>query len=366
MVGIAAPRSLRVSNDDEKAIGPVHFIQDGDTGDRLLIYGTDRGIRLELRYDGGTFWMTQSQIADLFGVERSVVTKHLLNSYEEGEIDPISTCAKIAQVRQEGGRAVTRQIEQYNLDAIISVGYRVSSKQGTIFRRWATGVLVQIALKGFVVDSERLKQPDQHDRVAELREIVRDIRTSEANMYAELRRICAMCQDYDPQADAAREFYQHMQAKLFWAVVSRTPSMVVSERANSTAPNMGLQTWPKSEIRQQDALVAKNYLTEPEIKELNRLTDILLSIFEDQLDIGKLTTMAEAEALLDQQLRGLHRNVLRHGGNVKHSTAERVAKAAYARFDKNRKKLRNEAAMRELAELKAAAKELPKTRRKKA
>jgi hypothetical protein len=359
-------REVSLSNEEEKIGGPVHFIQDGDTGDRLLIYGTDRGIRLELRYDGSTFWMTQSQIAELFGVDRSVVTKHLLNAYEDGELDPISTCAKIAQVRQEGGRAVTRQIEQYNLDAIISVGYRVSSKQGTIFRRWATGVLVQIALKGFVVDTERLKQPDQHDRIAELREIVRDIRASEANMYAELRRICAMCQDYDPQSDSAREFYQHMQAKLFWAVVSQTPSMVISERANASAPNMGLQTWPKSEIRRQDVLVAKNYLTEPEIKELNRLTDILLSIFEDQLDIGKLTAMREADVLLDQQLRNLHRNVLRHGGNIKHSTAERIAKAAYAKFDMARRKLRSETVAQELAELKAAMKDLPKTRKKKA
>jgi len=353
-----------VSEEHKNPAGPVHFIQDEDTGDRLLIYGTDRGLRLELRYDGGTFWMTQAQIADLFGVDRSVVTKHLSNAYDEGELDPISTCAKIAQVRQEGGRTVTRQIEQYNLDAIISVGYRVSSKQGTLFRRWSTGILVQIATKGFVVDVERLKHPDEHDRIAELRDIIRDIRASEANLYAELRRICAMCQDYDPQSEAAREFYQYMQAKLFWAVVSRTPSMIISERANPAAPNMGLQTWSKDEIRLQDAFIAKNYLAELEIKELNRLTDILLSIFEDQLDIGKLTTMSQASTLLDQQLRQLNRNVLRHGGNVKHSTAERIARAAYAKFDKQRRETRRIEAERELAELKAAGKELPKRKHK--
>ncbi|HEX3486709.1 MAG TPA: RhuM family protein, partial [Micropepsaceae bacterium] len=304
------------------------------------------------------------QIAELFGVDRSVVTKHLLNAYEDGELDPMATCAKIAQVRQEGGRAVTRQIEQYNLDAIISVGYRVSSKQGTIFRRWATGVLVQIAVKGFVVDVERLKNPEENDRVAELREIIRDIRASEANMYAELRRICAMCRDYEPQSESAREFYQYMQAKLFWAVTSRTPSMIITERADATAPNMGLCAWPKSEIRKQDVLVAKNYLNQTEIKELNRLTDILLSIFEDQLDIGKLTLMTEASALLDQQLRNLNRSVLRHGGTVKHSTAERVAKAAYTKFDKARRELRRIEAEHELAQLKATGKELPKSKRK--
>ena len=350
-----------MSTTDTNAIGPVHLVEDGETGDRFLIYGTDKGIRVELRYEGETLWMTQDQMAALFGVDRSGIAKHLKNIFAEGELDEAAVCAKNARTAADGKSYPT---QHYNLDAIISVGYRISSKQGTIFRRWATGVLVQLAMKGFVVDAERLKSPEEHDRVAELREIIRDIRASEANMYAELRRICAMCQDYDPQSESAREFYQHMQAKLFWAVTSRTPSMIISERANAATPNMGLRTWPKSEIRQQDTLVAKNYLAEAEIKELNRLTDILLSIFEDQLDIGKLTLMAEASTLLERQLRNLNRSVLRHGGTVKHSTAERVAKAAYTKFDKARRELRRVEAERELTELKSAAKELPKTKRK--
>jgi hypothetical protein len=201
----------------------------------------------------------------LFGVDVRTVNEHLTNIYRDGELSESATIRNFRIVRSEGGRQVGREIIHYNLDSIISVGYRVSSRQGTLFRKWATGVLVQFATKGFVVDAPRLKNPEEQDRVAELREIIRDIRASEANLYAELRRICAMCQDYDPKTEAAREFYANTQAKLFWAVTSKTPSMILVERSKSAVPNMGLQTWPKAEIRKQDALVAKNYLCEPEI-----------------------------------------------------------------------------------------------------
>lgn len=341
---------------------PVRLVEDADTGDRFLMYGTERGVTVELRYDGDTLWVTQAQMAELFGVDRSVITKHLANVYDEGELEPGATSAKIAQVRREGSREVTRQLEHYNIDAVISVGYRVSSTQGTMFRKWATEKLVRFASRGFVVDVERLKAPDEHDRVAELRDIIRDIRSSEANVYAELRRICAMCQDYDGRSETAREFYQHTQAKLFHAVTTHTPSEVLIERADAKAPNMGLQTWPKDQIRQQDALVAKNYLAEREMAELNRLTTILLDIFEDQLDIGKLVTMEQAGQLLDQSLKNLNRQILRGGGRVRHSQAEESAKLAYRRFDEARRKAKKKQTDAELSALKRADKALPKTR----
>jgi hypothetical protein len=343
--------------------GPVHLFEDATTGDRFLIYGTERGVRVELRYDGDTLWMTQAQIANLFGVERSVVTKHLANIYEEGELDPSATSAKIALVRREGARDVTRHIDHYNLDAVISVGYRVSSKQATLFRRWATSKLVQFATKGFVIDAERLKEPGNQDRIAELRETIRDIRAAEANVYAELRRICAMCQDYDPKSEAAREFYGRMQAKLFWAVTNRTPSMLMRERLSADKPNMGLQTWDKAEITQLDATTAKNALGPTEIRELNRLTTILLDIFEDQTDIGRLTLMSEATALMDAQLRNLNRQVLNHGGNVSRDDAIAHAKAVYKRFDAARRAKRAADQLAELAALKAADRTLPKPTR---
>lgn len=349
-------------SDDENE--PVHLLEDEETGDRFLVYGTDKGLRLDIRYEGETLWMTQAQIAQLFGVDRSVVTKHLANVYAEGELDAEATSAKIAQVRQEGSRKVERQLEHYNLDAVISVGYRVSSAQATVFRRWATGILVQFAKKGFIVDAPRLKRPENADRVAELREIIRDIRSDEANVYRELRRICAMCQDYDGTTEAAREFYQRTQAKLVYAVTSHTPSEIIVARANHKSENMGLQTWQNDNIRKTDVAVSKNYLAESEIKELNRLTTILLDIFEDQLDMGRLVVMGDAQSLLDQQLRQLGRTVLRSGGSVKASDAKRIAEAQYEKFDQQRKLERHREADERIAALAQEAKRLPKTPRR--
>lgn len=236
---------------DNEKNEPVHLIENAEIGDRFLVYGTDKGLRLDIRYQGESLWMTQAQISELFGVDRSVITKHIANVYSEGELDAEGTSAKIAQVRQEGPRQVVRQIDHYNLDAVISVGYRVSSTQATTFRRWATTILVQFAIKGFVVDSQRLKQPENFDRIAELREIIRDIRSDEANLYRELRNICAMCQDYDGTTSSAREFYQRTQAKLVYAVTSSTPAELIVQRADHKTENMGLQTWPNDNIRKQ-------------------------------------------------------------------------------------------------------------------
>ena len=342
---------------------PVHLVEDAETGDRFLVYGTDKGLRLDIRYEGEILWMTQAQIGQLFRVDRSVITKHIANVYADGELDAEATSAKIAQVRQEGSRRVERQIEHYNLDAVISVGYRVSSAQATVFRRWATGILVQFATKGFVVDAPRLKQPENTDRVAELREIIRDIRSDEANVYRELRTICAMCQDYDGTAEAAREFYQRTQAKLVYAVTSHTPAEVVAKRANHEAENMGLQTWQNDNIRKTDVSVSKNYLGESEIKELNRLTTILLDIFEDQLDIGRIIIMQDAQNLLDRQLLHLGRTVLRAGGAVKAATAKRIAEGQYEKFDQRRKLERQREADERIAVFASEAKKLPKSAR---
>lgn len=336
---------------------PVRLVEDVDTGARFLIYGTERGVRVELRYEGDALWMTQAQMAQLFGRDPSVIYRHVTNVLEEGELSEADNLQKMQVIG--AGRPGTL----YSLDMVISVGYRVSSAQATLFRKWATSVLVRFATQGFVVDAQRLKAPDEQDRVRELREIIRDIRASEANVYAELRRICAMCQDYEPSSPAALQFYQRTQAKLFYAVVNRTPSEILGERANADAPDMGLQSWSRDQIRQADALVAKNYLAPAELKELNRLTDILLSIFEDQLDIGRLVLMEQAAQLLDQQLASLNRVVLDHGGSVRHDQAEARAKAEYRRFDEARRLARREEADRSLADLKAAEKALPKPRR---
>jgi len=336
---------------------PVHLVEDAATGDRFLVYASDKGLRLDIRYVGDTLWMTQSQIGQLFGRDVSTISRHIANVLEEGELDESTSLQK---VQTTSGRPATL----YSLDMVISVGYRVSSAQATVFRRWATSVLVQFARKGFVVDATRLKQAQNADRVAELREIIRDIRSDEANVYRELRRICAMCQDYDGTTETAREFYQRVQAKLVFAVTSHTPAEIVATRADFESTNMGLQTWPNDNIRKSDVTVSKNYLAGAEIKELNRLTTILLDIFEDQLDMGRLIVMQDAQNLLDQQLQQLGRAVLRSGGSVKATEAKRIAEQQYDKFDQLRRLERQQEAEEQLAALSAEAKKLPKAPRR--
>lgn len=341
---------------NDENVAPVRLIEDADTGHRFLIYGTERGFKVELRYDGDALWMTQAQMAALFGRDPSVIYRHVANILDEGELSEADNLQKMQVIG--AGRPGTL----YSLDMVISVGYRVSSAQATLFRKWATSVLVRFATKGFVIDADRLKNPEDQDRVRELREIVRDIRASETNVYAELRRLCTFCQDYEPGSQAASEFYRRTQAKLIYAVVNQTPAEVLASRADAKEPDMGLRSWPKDDIRQADAVVAKNYLAPAELKELNRLTTILLDIFDDQLEVGKLVLMDQARQLLDEQLAGLKRVVLDHGGHVRHDQAEARAKAEYRKFDEARKATRREAADRSLAELKRTDAALPKAR----
>ncbi len=246
---------------------------------------------------------------------------------------------------------------------VISVGYRVSSAQATLFRRWATEKLVQFATKGFVIDSVRLKQPENADRLAELREIIRDIRSDEANVYRELRRICSMCQDYDGESAKWRDFYSRTQAKIVYAVTSHTPAEIVKVRANAKQPNMGLTSWPNDNIRKGDVGISKNYFADGEIKELNRLTSLLLDIFEDQAEVGRLVMMDDARSILDKQLRSLGRTVLSHGGNVSAPDAKLHAERQYALYDAVRKAERQAEADRAISSLRAADSNLPRTRR---
>jgi len=345
------------SQDAAHSETPVHLIEQNATGDLILIYANEGGVAVELRYQADALWMTQAQMAQLFGRDVSVISRHISNVLEEGELDE-ETNLQFVQIAHSA-----KPVTLYSLDMVISVGYRVSSAQATLFRRWATAVLVRFATKGFVVDAERLKDPDAHDRVRELRDIVRDIRASESNLYAELRRICALCQDYDPKSNTAQTFYREMQAKLFYAVTSQTPAEVLSERADADQQNMGLRTWPKANVRKADALVSKNYLAEREIAELNRLTSLLLDIFEDQLDIGRLVTMADARSQMDSSLMHMNRQLLRDGGRVRRDQAEAKATGEYERFDQARRLARKVASEAELAQLKTADRALPKTKR---
>lgn len=335
---------------------PVHLQVDEETGDRFLVYGDGTGLHVEVNYAGDRLWMTQAQIASLYGRDVSTISRHIANILEEGELD-----ASNLQKMQIASSA--KPITLYSLDMVISVGYRVASKPATLFRKWATDKLVQFATKGFVIDAPRLKNPEYRDRIAELKEVIRDIRSDEANVYRELRSICALCQDYDGLSKSWQEFYRHTQAKLIYAICSNTPAEIIRNRADEKLDNMGLQTWPNENIRKNDVTVSKNYLGDSEVRELNRLTTILLDIFEDQADLGRLTLMKDATTLLDQQLSNLGRVVLRHGGKVSMKDAQRHAEHAYERFKNTQKALRHATADKAIAEIKAEQQKLPRGRK---
>ncbi len=337
---------------------PVRLVEDEQTGDRFLIYGTDAGAEVELHYQGDQLWMTQAQIAELYGKDVSVVSRHIAGILEEGELNDSNL-----QKMQIASSA--KPVTLYALDMIISVGYRTSSKTATLFRRWATGKLVQFATKGFVVDHQRLKRPENRDRLSELREIIRDIRSDEANVYRELRRICAMCQDYDGATGQWQDFYRNTQAKLIYAVTSHTPAEIIKDRARSDSENMGLTNWVNDNIRKTDVSTSKNYLMEGEIKELNRLTTIVLDIFEDQSELGKLIKMSDVTLLLDSQLRQLSRVVLNHGGRVSMNDAKQYAELQYGQFTESRKLKRQNEADKAIVELAQMHKHLPKSQSRK-
>ena len=322
----------------ERATEPVHLMEDEDTGDRFIIYHSTTGIEVQLRYERDALWMTQAQIADLFRVERSVVTKHLRNIYDEGELDEEATSAKIAQVRNEGSRKVAREIQCYDLNAVISVGYRVSSKQATMFRVWATDKLVQFATRGFVVDVERLKSPAERDHFKELRELIREIRASEANVYRELRQIISLCSDYEFMTEKEKNaFFAATQNKLLYAVTGMTAPELRVARAKASLENMGLTSWSGRRPTKKDISTAKNYLGEAEIRDLNRFTNMLLDYFEQETDLQRVVTTSDARAATDRFIRNNDRNLLQGAGSISKQAADAHCEAEYDKFDDMRK-----------------------------
>ncbi|GJL97641.1 MAG: DNA-binding protein [Hyphobacterium sp.] len=315
--------------------GPVSLIEDDRTGDQILIYEDQAGPIAEFRYSNKTLWMTQAQIAELFGRDVGSISRHINNILEDRELDEHTSLQKMQT-------SVGRPAILYSLDMIISVGYRVSSRQATQFRRWATDKLVQFATKGFVIDQVRLRDEADHDRINELRDIIRDIRASEANVYREVRKICSLCADYDGRSETARTFFSSIQNKLLWAVTSLTAPEIILSRADAGIENMGLTHWPKTDIRKQDVKIAHNFLGEAEIREKNRLTVMLLDYFEDRLDQGKLTMMADAASRLVEFLKFNERPILEHKGKVRRSDADRHADMQYRLYSEKRRVLRQE------------------------
>lgn len=336
MESLAKPRQ----GDEQGGTEPVHLIGDEATGDRFLIYATESGINVELHYQGETLWMTQAQMAELFGRDVSVISRHIGNVITEGEL-PEQGNLQFLQIAR-----AKRPVTLYSLDMIISVGYRVSSKQATMFRRWATDKLVQFATKGFIVDVDLLKSPDFSDHFAELREIIRDIRASGANMYKEVRRICALCNDYGLLTEQEKnKFFAIIQNKLHYAVTGYTGAEIRLHRADASKPNMGLTTWSGDHPTQKDILTAKNFLGKAEIRDLNRFTGMLLDYFEQETDLKRLVSMGDAETKLDRFISNNERALLRNAGSISKKTADKHAKAQYKIFNERRRQLRHDEAM---------------------
>lgn len=305
----------------------------------LILYQTAEGtVRIEVLYESETFWLNQKRIADLFGVEIHTVSYHLKEIYAAGELTQEATLRKIRRVQTEGNREVRREIEFYNLDAIISVGYRVNSAQATQFRIWATQTLREFIIKGFVLDDERLKLNKRFgkDYFDELLERIREIRASERRFYLKITDIYEQCSiDYDKSAKITQTFFQTVQNKLHWAVTGKTAAEIIAERADSSRPSMGLTTWknaPAGKILKSDVSVAKNYLIEDEIRELERIVSMYLDYAENQAARKTPMKMADWVARLDAFLKFNEYDVLSNAGSVSAEVAKRLAEEQYATF----------------------------------
>ncbi|KXV20027.1 2-hydroxyacid dehydrogenase, partial [Acetobacter malorum] len=281
----------------------------------IILYSTEDGAAtITLEAVNGTVWLSQKGMADLFDRDVTTINQHLKNIFEEGECSPEGTIGKFPIVQIEGERAVSREVECYNLDVILAVGFRVRGNRGTQFRRWANSVLKEYLVKGFVMDDERLKDP-QFDYFDELLERIQAIRASEAQFYRKVRDILALSDDYEPSSRASLSFYSTIQNKMLYAVTGHTAAELVIERSNPTAPNMGLTAWKHGRVRKEDVTVAKNYLGDLEIKELN----LIVSMFLDTADLRtrrrQTIKQAEWDGILDRFLESNELHVLSGRGS---------------------------------------------------
>ena len=310
----------------------------GVNSDLILYRAPDGAVRAEVRYEGDTFWLSQRQMAELFGVDVRTVNEHLRNIYASGELSEEATIRDFRIVRTEGSREVTREIVHHSLDAIISVGYRVNSVQATQFRIWATETLREFIVKGFVLDDERLKLntrfgPDYFD---ELLERIREIRASERRFYLKITDIYEQCSiDYDKDAELTQTFFKTVQNKLHWALTGKTAAEIIAGRADASKPAMGLTTWknaPDGKVLKGDVAVAKNYLAESEIKELERIVSMYLDYAENQAARQIPMKMADWVQKLDAFLSFNEYEVLTNAGSVSAAVAKRLAEEQYAQF----------------------------------
>ena len=307
-------------------------------GGELVVYRSEDGrTQVQLRAVEGTVWLTQAQIAELYGTSVSNIAHIMRRVLDDGEVTP-ATIDSESKVQQEGSRTVRREVKIYNLDMVLAVGYRVTSARAVHFRQWATTVLREYLVKGFVLDDRRLKDPRGTDYFDELLDRIRDIRASEKRFYQKVREVFAVSSvDYEGASHAARTFFATIQNKLCFAVTGHTAAELVVKRCDPTALNLGLTTWDGDRVRKKDVDVAKNYLTESEVSELNRLTTMFLDFAEDRAQRRQEVRMADWVTQTDRFLVFNEREVLDRPGRVSAVSAKEITAERYAEFEQRRR-----------------------------
>ena len=298
----------------------------------LLYITPDSRVRIETRLQNETVWLTMNQIAELFQVDKSGISRHIKNILESGELKENSTIAFFATVQKEGGREINRELEHYNLDMIISVGYRVNTLRGTQFRIWATERLKEYIVKGFTLDDERLKSAGGGNYFDELLARIRDIRSSEKIFWRKVLDIYSTSIDYDPHSDDSQTFFATIQNKMHWAAHGHTAAEIIYDRADSDKPNMGMSNWAGSTIRKGEATIAKNYLAPEELNTLNRIVTAYLEFAELQAMNRKPMYMKDWILKLDDFLKMSDRELLTHAGSITHDQAQQKAIVEYDKF----------------------------------
>lgn len=306
----------------------------------IIMYTTEDGLtKIEVTFDEDTVWLSLDQMAELFQRDKSTISRHIKNIFTDGELRPEATVAKFATVQMEGNRQITRDIDYYNLDVIISVGYRVKSLRGTQFRIWASSVLKEYMKKGFALDDDRLKRLGGGNYFDELLARIRDIRSSEKVFWRKVLEIYATSIDYDPSAEASIQFFKQVQNKMHWAAHRHTAAEIVYQRADAEKENMGLTSWEGKRIKRSDTEIAKNYLTPTELDALNKIVSAYLDLAEVRALAHEPMYMKDWLETIDDYLKMTRRDILTTKGRVTHKQAIDKAHAEYEKYQKKQDEL---------------------------
>ena len=324
-----------------------------NSGEILIYQNKDGTIKIDVRLEEDTVWLSQAQIALLFGKARTTITEHINNVYQENELEQNSTCRKFRQVQLEGNREVERDIDFYNLDVIISVGYRVKSQQGTQFRIWATQRLKEYIVKGFALNDDRFKSGSSMNYFDELQSRIREIRLSERFFYQKIKDIYTTSIDYNPKDESTIQFFKIIQNKLLWAISQNTAAELVYRRVDASLTLLGMQSYDKKEsksVTKNDVSIAKNYLNENEIKLLGLLVEQYLAFAETMAQQNIPMYMKDWKERLDSILQLNGRELLTHAGTISHQMAVEKSTLEYDKFQKNLKNIEIENSLKEIEE----------------